>query len=491
MPAERREPDLSSGRETSTGFADRGRARKWLAAALLIVAAALCRVAALAAWSGNLTQDRDDYLVVARQYVEHGFWGRFDSIPASFRPPLYPLVVAAILKAGGGSATLGILQVALGTATVAITLLVGHSLSLGALSLVAAALVAFDPLLIQYTTFPMTETLFTFLLILLMAASLPLVNWVIAETPLGAPEDLSLEMPGRAKLPWKSACGTGVLIGASALCRPTIWPAVGLAMAWVAWRIWRTRRRGVRKFSAFVSTTAVCAASAAVVVAPWMLRNWLLLGGPVLTTTHGGYTLLLGNNTAFFHRVAGRPVAQEWTDAQPDSYQKTWYRNLTEQMDRELGAGAPEIVQDRWMYAQAWSAIANEPRLFLRACLLRLVLFWNVVPLSPSRSSLPSMALWGIGTWYALQLILFVVGSAALVRRRDARWIAFGAGILNFTLVHLFYWSNMRMRAPVVPLLALIAAVGLAVSLGMVKGIDGTAAAMPATSPNLRQHREL
>ena len=33
--------------------------------------------------------------------------------------------------------------------------------------------------------------------------------------------------------------------------------------------------------------------------------------------------------------------------------------------------------------------------------------------------------------------------------------------ILNFTLVHLVYWSNMRMRAPLVPLIALIAARGL------------------------------
>ena len=34
--------------------------------------------------------------------------------------------------------------------------------------------------------------------------------------------------------------------------------------------------------------------------------------------------------------------------------------------------------------------------------------------------------------------------------------------ILNFTLVHLFYWSNMRMRAPLVPLIALVAARGIA-----------------------------
>ncbi len=38
------------------------------------------------------------------------------------------------------------------------------------------------------------------------------------------------------------------------------------------------------------------------------------------------------------------------------------------------------------------------------------------------------------------------------------------AGVLlaiALTGVHLVYWSNMRMRAPVTPLLALVAAVGL------------------------------
>jgi hypothetical protein len=98
-------------------------------------------------------------------------------------------------------------------------------------------------------------------------------------------------------------------------------------------------------------------------------------------------------------------------------------------------------------------------------------MFWNVVPLSPSRASLPAIAVWGLGGWYALELILFIVGATALVRGRDDRWLLIGAVILNFTLVHLFYWSNMRMRAPVVPLLALVVAVGLGVSLGIRSGV--------------------
>ena len=148
-----------------------GRATAWLVGVLVL--AALLRAGALAVGSGHLTEDRDDYLVVARHYVTHGFWHSFENIPDSFRPPLLPLVMAALLKAGGGSVSLGVFQLVLGTATVALTWHIGRRLGLGGLSAVAAALVALDPLLVEYTTFPMTETLFTFLVTLFVALATP------------------------------------------------------------------------------------------------------------------------------------------------------------------------------------------------------------------------------------------------------------------------------------------------------------------------------
>jgi hypothetical protein len=119
------------------------------------------------------------------------------------------------------------------------------------------------------------------------------------------------------------------------------------------------------------------------------------------------------------------------------------------------------MAADRWMYRRAWHDIAAEPRLFLRACRLRCAEFWNVVPLAPSRSTLGTAVVWGVGVGYALELVFFLAGLATLVRRWDERWTLPLLLILNFTLVHLVYWSNMRMRAPLVPLIALIAARGL------------------------------
>jgi hypothetical protein len=83
----------------------------------------------------------------------------------------------------------------------------------------------------------------------------------------------------------------------------------------------------------------------------------------------------------------------------------------------------------------------------------------------PSRSSLPRAGVWAVCVGYVAELALFVVGLVALARAWDRRWIVPLCVIVNFTLAHLVYWSNMRMRAPLVPLIALIAALGLSTFL--------------------------
>ncbi len=207
---------------------------------------------------------------------------------------------------------------------------------------------------------------------------------------------------------------------------------------------------------------AIATVATGVVVTPWVVRNWKILGSPVLTTTHGGYTLLLGNNDAYFQQVAARPLLEEWRDRAPDRFQQSWFQQLVSEMDREVGPGAGELAQDRWMYRRAWADISANPRLFLRACVLRCAEFWNVIPLSPSRSGTSAVLVWGTCAGYTIELTLFVVGVVSLLRRWDDRWALLLVLILNFSLVHLLYWSNMRMRAPLVPLIAVIASRGLA-----------------------------
>ncbi len=411
----------------------------------MIFVAALLRIAAVVAWSGHLTDDRDDYWTVARSYVEHGFWEPFTRFPNSFRPPLLPLLLAALIKLGGGSIVLGALQIVLGTATVALTMIAGRRLGLGRWSLAAALLVACDPLLIAYTTFPMTETLFTFLVIALVVATLPRAGSPSVENGAGNASSVA------------RAAVVGLLFGACALCRPTIWPTALLVGLWLAWEAFRRRRLPASRVASAVVACVTCLA----VVAPWALRNEKILGSPVVTTTHGGYTLLLGNNPEFFRHVSERPLPELWSDRDPDAFQQAWFTRLIAKRDQEIGPSADELTQNRWMYQQAWQAIEAEPGVFVRACVLRFVLFWNVMPLLPSRSTLAHPVVWALCVGYVVELVLFIVGLFGLARNWDRRWLLPLCLILNFTLAHLLYWSNMRMRAPLVPLIGLVAAVGL------------------------------
>jgi hypothetical protein len=443
----------------------RGGGWKQWAPLLLIAFAALVRIAAVAFWSGHLADDRDDYWTVARSYVEHGFWAQFTPLPNSFRPPLLPLVLAGLLELGWGAIALGVMQIVLGTASVALTLVAGKRLGLGRLSFVAATLVACDPLLIAYTTYPMTETLFTFLVIALVTVAIS--------------NSLSVANPPGVGLSVGRAAMVGLLFGACALCRPTIWPTAVLAGAWLAWESLRVRRLPRELMIKGVVAVLTCAA----VVAPWAIRNCMILGSPVVTTTHGGYTLLLGNNPEFFRHVAERPLTELWSDREPDRFQEAWLTRLTAQRQREIGYHADELAQNQWMYQQAWKSIAAQPGLFLRACALRFVLFWNAMPLLPSRSALPHSVVWAFCAGYVAELVLFIAGLVSLTRRWDRRWMLAVCIILNFTAVHLVYWSNMRMRAPLVPLIALIAARGLSTFFDRRKVNKFVPAADPHSTP--------
>lgn len=78
---------------------------------------------------------------------------------------------------------------------------------------------------------------------------------------------------------------------------------------------------------------------------------------------------------------------------------------------------------------------------------------------------------YAVGLWYAATFALAAVGWWSLgkhIWRRPWLW-----GLLlvaAFTLVHTVYWTNLRMRAPLVPVIALWAAVGLAAAVGRMAG---------------------
>lgn len=406
----------------------------------LILLAFVLRAGVLWVHRADLAEDPDAYRSVAEGLLDgDGFANQVTGKPTAFRPPLYPIVIAGGLWIDRSMLPIALFHLLCGTATVWLTLRIGRNLGLGSGANVAAFLVAVDPLLLQYTSYVMTETLFTFLLTALLAAMID-VSVDSASDRVSKPRQIEI----------------GILFGLCALCRPTIWPvALLFAVCWIV-NHWRSSERA----SLWRAVPRLALVSIAVVVSPWLVRNLVVFGKPVYSTTHGGYTLLLGNNPVYYQQEVKQPLGTVWEDALPGQTQHDWLIDLRKRMASDLGADASEPAQDEWMYREAFQTMRAEPQTLLRACALRFIRFWNVAPLGQARAGIPSVVIWGVGGFYMAELLAFLFGLTRVPRSQWARFAPLLIVIVGFTLVHLVFWTNTRMRAPVIPAISLFCAVG-------------------------------
>jgi hypothetical protein len=242
-------------------------------------------------------------------------------------------------------------------------------------------------------------------------------------------------------------------VGLAALLRPVFLATgvfIGLALILLA-RTWRSRLR----------TAGVFALCCAVVLLPWVVRNEWQFGRPIVTTTHGGYTFRLGNHPAFYHYLRTAPWGATWK-ARDEIGQDG--RRLVAQKLGPASRAEREMAIDRYHYRRGVQAIADQPTMFAWASLVRMGRLWQLVPhcAGPGETQAARYARYTVGVWYLLETVLTVVGLVVLGRRlRYPPWLWAIVFCASFTLVHTVYWSNMRMRAPLIPVVALLAAAGL------------------------------
>jgi len=413
----------------------------------LAVLALVVRGGVLLAMRDSLVADPDAYFRLAGNLVAHGTLGQGD-VPSAYRPPLYPLLLAPAAACGAGArAVIAGLHLALGVATVLLTYRLGRCWGLGNWAALAAALVACAPILLAQSTLVMTETLAT-----LLAVTSLLALSAAAEKPASGP-------PAAA----------GASIALASLCRPTFLvflAASALVLPAMADR-WSDRWKA---FLAFV-------AAAALVLSPWVVRNQIHFGRPIAGTTHGGYTLLLGNNPWFYGYLRDGAWGTVW-DA--EAFKADWSACLAR------GDARSELANDRLAYAEARKAIRHEPGMFFYACVVRVRWLWAPLPhqVDAEESLFRRWLRYAAGGWYVLEFALAAVGLAAVLRSQrltaagedeidlmaraetgsdwQRTWLWGLLLILSFTAVHAFYWTNMRMRAPLEPAVALAAAGGVA-----------------------------
>ena len=133
------------------------------------------------------------------------------------------------------------------------------------------------------------------------------------------------------------------------------------------------------------------------VLSPWAIRNALIFGEPVWTTTHGGYTLALANNEVYYRDVLNGPPGSVWMGHD----QWLWWDSV----NRET-SGMSEPQADRFLKNRVIELAFAQPYAFLRAGLQRLGRFWSLAPaLSPSTLLVRwATAAWTLPLWIALGL---------------------------------------------------------------------------------------
>lgn len=424
------------------------RPSRWI---VLLTVAIAVRGLALWQFGGQLANDPDAYRDIANNLVEgRGFGftpGQANGSPSAYRPPLYPLLLALITWGSGGSdeafrRTIALVQLLIGTGTVAMLVSVARQLRFAHASLLVGLLAALDPVLIYNTALVMTETTATFLVTLLF--------W--------------LGLRARGSRGWFA---TGIVFGLCCLCRPTFWAFGGLfSVGWLltAWRDRSVIAPVVERRPGWSSAAAV-GLGAILTVAPWVVRNAVAMGKPILTTTHGGYTLLLGHNPIYTEQVVNQSWGAVWQIDSNERWTEWLNGGMQEQNPpidlRQPPSPAVELARDRWMSRTAWQYMRDDPGTAVRSSLTLWGRFWNVVPMLTTNRTIAAPLRGMIGVSYT---VVFTAVLAGLIRiRRDewSRWWPALALILSFTAVHGLYWADLRMRAPLVPVLALLAGRGL------------------------------
>lgn len=427
----------------------------------------------------QLQEDPDDYALIAHNLVRFAVFSvddpsdlrsvSGDPRPSAFRPPLYPVLLSN-LAIGEDKiiplASIAILHLTLGLATVWLTWLIARALGLNSSAYIAGLLVACDPILLNQQSLVMTETLAAFCTALAWAL---LVRFHFDRN-------------------WWNAGLAGGAIGLAALCRPTYLPWLAVCVVITVFlkpgrptdvslassKPARTQRRWSLQL---LNATAMLVAGLGL-MSPWIIRNYQVFQRPLATTTHGGYTLYLANNQHFYDYLRSNRTALPWDPLE----RRPWgSRNQFRVSfhDERLGLVNPllgsllspmaidqqnEFEVDALQSSLGREAIRTDPAGFLLAAWYRVRQLWSPLPyqLTADEPTGRTLLRYLTAAWY---LAVYAAAFVGMYRLRGelsrSPWV-FGLLLcLIFTGVHTLYWCNLRMRAPLMPIVAVVAAAGV------------------------------
>lgn len=288
-------------------------------------------------WKGETWEPEE----VARNLLEGRGFTIFiygDIVYRSLLDPVYPVLCYVLHLIGGpGLGLYYVFQLSVASGIIWLTYAIADRWFGSQTAMVAAVLVALEPGLILYHSYKVDDiALGTFLLLLGVH--------VFALMTLSHDGCL--------------ACLTGLVMGVGVLTRPDLLGVFGVLPVWAILE----RKRLVVIFK----PALLIISAAALVWAPWAIRNYLVQGQFVLLTTYSGESLWRGNNL----NSTGTTVTLE----------NQGQFNVAPVEFRNKILTASEIRKDALFKEEAFRFIAEDPAGFLWRFLKKFYFFWWFTP---------------------------------------------------------------------------------------------------------------
>ncbi len=363
----------------------------------------------------------------ATTLVSSGTFGFLPDVPSAYTQPLYAWFLAGLYWTIDRSwLVVGLAQIAVAVGTALLVLAIGRRLASVRVGVIAAVVSTLHPYLVWHDIHVNREILDGFLLALLVLLAL-------AAHDRASP---------RLALATGAVGGVAILSNARLLLLPLV------LAPFVAWRVLPGRRALV---------TVLVVAGAAVVVAPWVVRNQIVIGCATVTTD--SRALWKANNPAT-HEVLARGG---WIDDVPDLPNVPPWPEKAAGISVAAAKAVDECAQASFYQRQVLDFWRDEPGEKARLALQAIGMLWSPFPSvtadDPGQQGVSDLAQHTVEPAFTLLLYAFALWGAFLAPRR---FVALTAILLAYnTLAAMVFAGTTRYRTPWDFLLALLAAFAL------------------------------
>lgn len=414
--------------------------RTWIIIALV---AAVSRAAAVIVYDSISSPRFFEYHYIALSLLrgEHFVFRHFNEVPyRSYVEPLYVFITYAVYFVSGESfLAMSIVNATLAAAVALVTAAVAK-LAFGPEAAVVAGLAtALDPALVRYAAIFHPVSLDALLIATVVLA-------VLAAD----------RAPTRTMY-----VGLGVTSGLCLLSRPTIGVFLVMATAWLLLR--RPSRRDAGRL-------ALAVVVAALVVAPWVGRNYATHGRLMLTRSNGAYVFWLGNNPA-------------WTGTAATASGENLFEAADPALRQRVLASGDEIAQNEVFREAAVDYLTRYPAAFVGRTAVKMMRFWTVP--RPVGTPVSSLSLAGYRVFYTAAATLALVGIVITLRQHRRMAILLLGLLLSVSVVQSMFYVEGRHRIAVEPILLVFSAAGL---VALMRGWRGKVPSPPGPAAPIRIH---